>query len=123
MANPKRNSRILWTIVLALSLVFAISYAGRLASRAYLVATLERQAAALEAAKQHQQTLQQQLTYVQSDAYIEEVARNELGMVQPGDELLIVVDGPSNAVAEDELDPAAALEPPFWQQWLTRLGF
>jgi hypothetical protein len=52
MANPKRNSRILWTIVLALSLVFAISYAGRLASRAYLLATLERQAAALEAARQ-----------------------------------------------------------------------
>ena len=120
--TPKRNARILWTIVLSIFLLFLISYAGRLASSAYLEAEIDRQIAALAAAKDQQQALQQQLAYVRSDAYIEEVARNELGMVQPGDELLIVVEGPDTLLDAQAID-TAALEPPFWQQWLDRLGW
>ena len=123
MSNPKRNSRLLWTLVLSLFLLFVVSYAGRLAAKTYLEGALARQVVALEAAKQHQQVLQQQLAYVQSDAYIEEVARNELGMVQPGDELLVVVEAPSHSVTEGEVAPTTVLEPPFWQEWLARLGF
>ncbi len=123
MSTPKRNSRILWTIFLSIFLIFLISYAGRLASGAYLEAEIDRQIASLAAAKAHQQALQQQLTYVRSDAYIEEVARNELGMVQPGDELLIVVEGPNTAAPDQAIATSAVLEPPFWQQWLDRLGW
>lgn len=123
MVTPKRNSRILWTIAIALFLVFFLSYAGRLAARAALEAKIEQQMASLAAAKAHQQELQQELTYVRSDAYVEEVARNELGMVQPGDQLLIVVDAPSTLAEEQALNAQAAQEPPFWQQWLDRLGW
>jgi len=108
---------------LAIFLLLVVSYAGRLAAKTHLETTIERQVAALAGGKQRQEVLRQQLAYVQSDAYIEEVARNELGMVQPGDELLIVVEGPSNTVAAAKIAPAAGLEPPLWQQWLARLGF
>ena len=75
-------------------------------------------------ARQRQQALQQQLVYVRSDAYIEEAARNNLGMVQPGDELLVVIEGKSiTATAADALAPAATNERPLWQIWLERLGF
>ena len=75
-------------------------------------------------ARQRQQALEQQLVYVRSDAYIEEAARNDLGMVQPGDELLIVVEGKSaTTAASDALAPTTTDEPSLLQTWLKRLGF
>ena len=124
MARPQRNPRILWTIVLLLCLFFAISYGARLTAKANLEATITRQTARIAEAKQHQQALQQQLAYVRSDAYVEEVARNQLGMVQKGDEVLIVVKGVSHAAGQTPAsDAGTTANPPFWQEWLTYWGF
>lgn len=123
MATPKRNPRILWLIVLFFCLFFAISYGARLTAMANLEASIQQQSARIAGAKQQQQALQQQLAYVRSDAYVEEVARNQLGMVQAGDEVLIVVKGVSQSAAQQTVDPATALNPPLWQEWLTYLGF
>jgi hypothetical protein len=90
----------------------------------YLEQSIAQQSARIAAAKQRQQMLQQQLDYVRSDAYVEEVARNELGMVQPGDELWVVVPGPkSMAVASEGVVSSAVVSPPLWQEWLRRLGW
>ena len=124
MTTPKRNPRLLWAIVLFLTLLFVVSYGERLATKANLEAALVEQETRLVEARQRQQALQQQLVYVRSDAYIEEAARNNLGMVQPGDELLVVIEGKSiTATAADALAPAATNERPLWQIWLERLGF
>lgn len=124
MEQPKRNPRILWTIVVLLCLFFMISYGARLTAKANLEATITRQTARITEAKQRQQALQQQLTYVRSDAYVEEVARNQLGMVQKGDEVLIVVRGVSHPTAQTQTsDTATAINPPFWQEWLADWGF
>lgn len=124
MEQPKRNSRILWTIVLLLCLFFALSYGARLTTQANLEATIMRQTARIAEAKQRQQALQQQLAYVRSDAYVEEVARNQLGMVQKGDEVLIVVKGVSHSAAQTQTNDASTTgKPPFWQDWLTYWGF
>ena len=123
MAHPKRNPRILWTIVLLLCLFFAVSYGARLTAKAKLEAAIQQQITSIAEAKQRQVALQQQLTYVRSDAYVEEVARNQLGMIQEGDEVLIVVKGVSQAAPQPAADPATATQPPLWQEWLTALGF
>ena len=123
MATPKRNPRILWLIVLFLCLFFAISYGARLTAMANLASSIQQQSARIAEAKQQQQALQQQLVYVRSDAYVEEVARNQLGMVQAGDEVLIVVKGVNQPAAQQTADPATAINPPLWQEWLTYLGF
>lgn len=124
MTTPKRNPRLLWAIVLFLTLLFVVSYGERLATKANLEAALVEQETRLVEARQRQQALQQQLVYVRSDAYIEEAARNNLGMVQPGDELLVVIEGKSiTATAADALAPASTNERPLWQIWLERLGF
>lgn len=123
MANPKRNPRILWTIFLLVSLFFALSYGERLATKAQLERAIQDQIARVAEAKQRQQTLQQQVAYVRSDAYVEEVARNELGLVQAGDTLLVVVDSPQPMVAESEVTaPPPATVPSLWQEWLQQLG-
>lgn len=123
MSNPKRNPRILLAIIVSFCILFVVTYGGRLATKAYLEAAIERQTVRIAAAKQQQQALQQQLAYVRSDAYIEETARNELGMVQPGDELLVVVEGPKHTLEASEATESAAVAPPFWQEWLHQLGF
>lgn len=124
MTTPKRNPRLLWAIVLFLTLLFVVTYGERLATKANLEAALVEQETRLVEARQRQQTLQQQLVYVRSDAYIEEAARNNLGMVQPGDELLVVIEGKSiPATAADALAPATTNERPLWQIWLEGLGF
>ncbi len=124
MTAPKRNPRLLWAIVLFLTLLFVVTYGERLATKSQLEAALAAQNARLVEARQRQQHLQQQLLYVRSDAYIEEAARNDLGMVQPGDELLIVLEGKSTtATAADALAPATTNELPLWQIWLEQLGF
>ncbi|MBX3015695.1 MAG: septum formation initiator family protein [Caldilineaceae bacterium] len=124
MTNAKRNPRILWVIICLLFIFFAISYGERLATKAYLERTIEEQTNRIALAQQRQQALQQQFIYVRSDAYVEEVARNELGLVQPGDELLMIVEGaPSTAPSSEQLTVPAPVGPPFWQEWLRSLGF
>jgi cell division protein DivIC len=122
--TPKRNPRLLWAIVLFLTFLFVVTYGERLATKTKLEATLVAQETRLVEVRQRQQALQQQLIYVRSDAYIEEAARNNLGMVQPGDELLIVVEGQSAAApSPDALTPTTSDEPSLLQLWLKRLGF
>ena len=124
MTTSKRNPRLLWAIVLFLTLLFVVTYGERLATKANLAAALVEQQARISEARQRQQTLEQQLVYVRSDAYIEEAARNDLGIVQPGDELLIVVEGKSaTTAASDALAPTTTDEPSLLQTWLKRLGF
>lgn len=123
MVNPTRNPRVLWAIVLLLVLAFAVSYGARLTAKANLEAAIDQQQARIVAANQRQQALQQELAYVRSDAYVEEVARNQLGMVQEGDEVLIVVKGASQSTIQPGADPDTAGNPPLWQEWLTYLGF
>lgn len=123
MTTPKRNPRLLWAIVLFLTLFFVVTYGERLTTKTQLEATLVAQETRLAEARQRQQHLQQQLLYVRSDAYVEEAARNDLGMVQPGDELLIVVEGKSSTAAPPVVAPATTNEPSLWQIWLKRLGF
>lgn len=124
MTTSKRNPRLLWAIVIFLTLFFVVTYGERLATKAQLETALVEQQARLTAAHQRQQLLQQQLAYVRSDAYIEEAARNDLGMVQPGDELLIVVEGKSvTTAAPANVAPATTDTTPLWQRWLKQLGF
>jgi len=127
MVNPKRSSRLLWILVVSLCLFFAIIYGERLAATVYAERLIDQQAARVEEKKQRQQVLQQQLAYVRSDAYAEEVARNDLGMVLPGDELWVVVDSPqpmtTTADTVNSVDIATTVAPPFWQAWLDHLGW
>ena len=73
--------------------------------------------------RQHsiRQTLQKRLDYVQSDAYVEEVARNELRWSLPGDTMVVVMSPPPEApVSPEAAQPRAgsATPPaPSWVNW------
>jgi cell division protein FtsB len=63
--------------------------------------------------KEENRDLRQQLSYVKSDQFIEEEARDKLFMVKPGESGVIV---PQNLLSQKEVKKVIVL--PAWQQWV-----
>ena len=62
--------------------------------------------------------LQQEINEARSDAAVEKIAREQLGLVKPGDNALVIAPVPGAPAARPAAPtPAPAPEPPPWQQW------
>ncbi|MBN1261741.1 MAG: septum formation initiator family protein [Anaerolineae bacterium] len=117
----KRISWIVWG-VLAVLMVFLVS---AFVHAMTLNHTLREKVAVLEPMLAEQQaenaTLQAQLAYVQSDAYIEAWAREHAGMTYPEETLVIpvaVTPTPSPTTPQASATPTPAPTPqPFWERW------
>lgn len=131
---PERQSRRLVTlfyakvfpVLAAAGVLFVLFIIGGKAVEGY---QLRQEAKALQ---QHIDQLQkdnrqlsQKLDYYKSDQYIEKVAREELGLVRPGDVPVIVVSPDSTSQPSLEAPtPTPAATPagppaPTWQRWLS----
>jgi hypothetical protein len=93
--NASSNRRPLYFIAILLCLIFVISYVGRLSRRASLGAEIVAKEQLIEEAVERQFELEEYRTYVGSDAYVEEVMREEFGMAREGETLMVLVDPPS----------------------------
>jgi len=120
--------RIVAVVVVTIVLFLAVDF-GRRAIDAYrlsrVVATLEEEVAAMRA---ENEALKERLEYVDTDAYIEEAAREKLRWVQPGDTAVIVL--PSEEQEAPEATPLPSpgnlqgeevIKKPNWQRWLDLL--
>lgn len=67
----------------------------------------------LDIEKQKNEELKAQLSYVKSDEFIEEQARNKLFLVKPGESGVIV---PRNLIEKKEEKKVVII--PNWQQWI-----
>ncbi len=71
--------------------------------------------------QQTNEELQDQLAHVSSDAYVEEVARERLKLVQPGEVAVVVIQQPSEASASaaegSQAEAGEAEDLPYWRQW------
>jgi cell division protein FtsL len=66
--------------------------------------------------------LQHQIEDARADSAIESLAREQLGLIKPGDHPLVMVDQPSAPVAQPAQPAQTAPQPtppptPVWQQW------
>lgn len=52
----------------------------------------------LDRLQQRRQDLEKQVLYLQSDQYIEKVAREELNLVKPGDQAVVIIPGERSAI-------------------------
>ena len=150
-SNPSRmettfQQRTLFFIVLliGLCLVFAVSYTGRVMAKVRMDNAVSDQGEENRLAQERTAQLQARLTYVQSDAFAEEKAREEFGMTQPGDRkvvilpelntqpqnapaLVLVAPAPQPTIPFVEPQRAPAEQPitgptvPIWRQWLALL--
>jgi cell division protein FtsB len=94
MQRSTSRRHLLFLGLLVACLLFILGYTGRLAEQARLQAEQASWEARIADAQQRQARLAAQLDYVRSDAYVHEQAREALNLVQPGDELVILVEQP-----------------------------
>ncbi len=66
----------------------------------------------ISAAEREIRTLQEELAYRRSDSYVIEVAKSELGLVEPGEQQLLLTALPAVAVVPDPPPTPAADTPP-----------
>jgi cell division protein DivIC len=99
-------------------LVYLAFSAGR---KVIEMVVLRQQAAELrqeiEQLKARNAALREQIAYLQSDAYVEKVAREDLGLVKPGDTPVAVVMPSPSATPTPTPTPTPA---PWWRQPLDR---
>jgi cell division protein FtsB len=62
--------------------------------------------------------LQRKIEDARGDAAIEAIARQQLGLIKPGDHALVVADDRSPTIAPTPVAPERAPAPPPWRQWL-----
>jgi len=93
-STPAPNhQRLIAFVIIALCVIFAFTFKARLGRLTQLQAEIHMWETRTEEAKAHQASLYEQLLYVKSDEYVVAVAREELGLTQEGDELIVVVGG------------------------------
>ncbi|MBN1922041.1 MAG: septum formation initiator family protein [Anaerolineae bacterium] len=116
----RRISWLVWGMMAVLMIILISAFAHALT----LNITLREKVATLEPLLEQQQnlnaTLQAQLEYVQSDAYIEAWAQEQAGMARPGETLVV----PLAATMTPTPTPPPEITPnvspqtqPFWVQW------
>ncbi|MEZ4710780.1 MAG: septum formation initiator family protein [Caldilineaceae bacterium] len=119
--SPRRGAQFLFLVLATLCLLFVMSYASRLNEYARVQHELALGTQRIDDAQRHQAELLAYRDYVQSDAYVARVAREELNMVQPGDTVVVVVtaDGQEKIApsADENALPSSVVQTPIWRQW------
>ena len=118
---------------LLLLLVFLLNYLDRVGDLMRVRGTVSSMQQEVDLAHQWNGQLKSDLNYYASREYVEEIARSELGFVQPGDDVLVVLSPQAETAAEPALvletgaDDSNGAAPSlfsvtWWQTWLQRLG-
>lgn len=125
-ATPSRptqvRNQIFLAILVALLLFFVASYIDLVLQYGALRDEIAQATAELQNANEKSVRLEKQLQYVQTDAYKETIAREQLGLIRPGDVVVAVLSNASQATYSRIYAPAD-IEPnlltlPIWRQWL-----
>ena len=138
MIRPKKSPLISTTqfaaiVVLTIALFLVVDFGRRTTAGYYVSQTEKRLVAEIEALLEQQEVLKQRRDYVQTDAYVEQWARQKAHMVLPGDRPMILVTpsapsgGPDAQRPPAEAQPPAGAQPPAlavaaaqtptWHQW------
>jgi cell division protein FtsB len=138
--TPQQRTQFFIFLLIGMCLVFAVSYTGRVLTKIRVDNAVVAQEGRNLTAMERSVELDGRLTYVQSDAYIEEKARGEFGMAQPGDKKVVILPqpntngtsaAPSPLVSPPQPAPTTVrpagpvpspnlpdLSLPVWRQWL-----
>jgi len=94
-SGPRKKPR--WGVFLLLGLTgyFLYCSAGQLRLALELKGRLDQVNAQIAATEKRTAELKQEITYLKSDAYVEKVAREQLGLVKPGE--IIFLPAPDRA--------------------------
>jgi cell division protein FtsB len=108
-------------IVITISLFLVVDFARRTATTYRIKSEAARLEEEVTAVRAHRQALEARLSYVQSDAYVEEIARTRLKWARPGETVVVVMATPqavpssSAGVSPAVIDATPPQSP--WQAW------
>lgn len=113
-------------LAIAVSVYFAVRTSNAVLVDRSLAAQLQQQQGAVGTLEQQNAALQTRLAYEQTPAYAQQIAREQLGLMMPGDHVIHVQIAPvpagtSASVAPVPAKPSAgtqAAHVPNWQRWL-----
>ena len=118
MRLPASRGGLAWlAVVLIIGTLLAVQFGRQVYANWEIgqrAAEIEAQILAVDAENAQ---LRQELTYLESDAYISAEARRLANLGQPGDEVLIIPPG-AEAPLPEELAAAAEPPAPLLEQWL-----
>jgi cell division protein FtsB len=125
MASVRPSYRHVFAMLaLVASLYFGVRTSNAVLADRSLAAQLGNAQGTVDAIKQQNAALSAQLVYQQTPAYAEQVAREQLGLMKPGDHVVHVqvAAAPETVAAVVPAAPApsapAAVVRPNWQRWL-----
>jgi cell division protein FtsB len=118
--EERTSSRPLLILLIAVCTLLIVTYAARLDERDGIQEAIVAQQALNEQAIARSAALQQELTAVTRDSYIDQVARTQLGMGKEGDVVIVAVAPAPNAAPAEGQSPARPPTQwqPIWRQWL-----
>lgn len=84
--KKRRLTPRFWFVISGLFIAYmAVSYVTGFVQIARIKGEIRQVQAEIDAVEQHNEALREELMYLQSDEYIEKVAREQLGLVKPGE--------------------------------------
>lgn len=114
--------QLMFAAILAIGLTLAVNFSTRIANSRLQREVFQSVSSEVEALKEDRATLQAELDFVQSDAYVEQWARSDGKMVRPGE--VIVVPLPLESAIEPTPAPTPVVrvetsppEPDPWTLW------
>jgi cell division protein FtsB len=129
---PVNNQRTetKYSVILVVGLLVALFFLSGYLERTSELLAVQAQVAVfqrdIDSARQWNLQLKNDLAYYASDEYVAEIARSELGYVQPGDDVFVVLEKSPGSVgkaapeqSEQATSPAAEASPlsPFELRW------
>ncbi|ABZ83843.1 septum formation initiator family protein [Heliomicrobium modesticaldum Ice1] len=102
LRRPRKGSGMgmKWAMVAAVIVAFALAALPPFLQQRQLARESDRLSAELEQVRAERRQLEKEKEWLASDAYVEQVARQQLGLVKPG-EMMVVRTRPGNALKKD----------------------
>ena len=120
----RRNVRLIIGALIVLCALFALGYAERLNQKEAAVAEVAVMQQKVNEARQRQAALLEERARVDDPAYLADQARDELGLIQVGDQPIAVLNSPATATPAATATPLPRTmrgERPNWQLWVDLL--
>jgi cell division protein FtsB len=102
-------------IALSISIFLIVDFGRRAAANYRVQREAERLSQEVQMARQQQADLLARRSYVASDLYVEELARNELKWARPGETVLVVMPTPEAITLASNPNPSAVSSVPIAQ--------
>jgi cell division protein FtsB len=115
---PASRGGIAWLVVLLVIGAFLAFQVGRQVYASWSInQEADRYRAEIAALEEQNATLERELEYLQSDAYVSAEARRLLNLGRPGERVLIIPPGSEAAPPAASSDEVAEAKPPL-EQWM-----